>query len=231
MNGYSMILVLTAILFYLATARGNNTTGYNESYPVLTTLCDNKTGTQLQTTGNVVYLILTTDHKDNYRGFDIGVRSDGPTTTTSTTTTSTTPKTTSSATTVTTTVKTTSTSSTTLTSITTTSSSKSDTDDKSKIFIIVGAAVGGLLLLILLLVLIICLVKKKKKRPKSAVSAESTTKRVLWSRGSTKVQHLDFAKTAVPPGEVIQPNIFDMDLPTGQGKANLLPPLSVRLPK
>ncbi|KAL4230139.1 hypothetical protein ACF0H5_010524 [Mactra antiquata] len=205
--------------------------GYNESYPVLKTICDNKTGTQLQTTGNVVYLIFTTDHDNNYRGFDIGVRSDGPISTIPTTTTSTTPKTTwSSASTASTTVKTTSFPSTTLTSMTTTSAAKPDTDDKSKIFIIVGAAVGGLLLLILLLVLIICLVKKKK-RPKSAVSTESTAKRVLWSRGGTKVQKIDLTKTDVPPGEVIQTNIFDMDLPTGQGKANLLPPISAKLPE
>ena len=85
-------------------------------------------------------------------------------------------------------------------------------------------------MIILLGVVIYCL--KKEKRPVTPTTGPGdNVKRVLWSRSNTTiVQPLDITKTSVPPGEVVQTNIFDLTLPTADGKANLLPPLSSKLP-
>lgn len=69
---------------------------------------------------------------------------------------------------------------------------------------------------------------KKSKRPNSTDS-ENVQKRVLWSRANTTLVRPvspEINKSGLPPGTVVQTNIFDLDLPTSGGKANLLPPLS-----
>ena len=97
-------------------------------------------------------------------------------------------------------------------------------DSGPDIWIIVGCVCACVLLIALVVVLIFCW--KKHKRPGSSDS-DGITKRVLWSRANTTVvRPLDINKEKLPPGSVVQTNIFDLDLPTSGGKANLLPPLT-----
>jgi hypothetical protein len=97
------------------------------------------------------------------------------------------------------------------------------------IYVIVGCCVGGLLLIILIVIIVYCLMKDKRPVTPTPGSGDNV-KRVLWSRSNTTiVQPLDITKTSVPPGSVVQTNIFDLELPTAEGKANLLPPLSSKL--
>lgn len=94
---------------------------------------------------------------------------------------------------------------------------------------IVGCVVGGVILIVIVVIVIICYMKSK--RPGSPREGPpDQVKRVLWSRSNTTmVQPIDVTKTTVQPGEVVQTNIFDLNLPMGEGKANLLPPLSSKL--
>lgn len=94
------------------------------------------------------------------------------------------------------------------------------------IWIIVGCSIGGALLLILIIIAVCWYLKSK--RPVSPPGMGDPVKRVLWSRtNTTMVQPIE--KSSIPPGEVIQTNIFDMELPVATEKANRLPPLSSKL--
>ena len=65
--------------------------GYDDSAAVLETLCGTiNAGTAYSTTGDTVYVVFYSDGTFPFKGFQMSVKSDGPTTTTSTTTTTTT---------------------------------------------------------------------------------------------------------------------------------------------
>jgi hypothetical protein len=92
-------------------------------------------------------------------------------------------------------------------------------------WIIVGSVLGGVNLIIVIVIFLVCFVKKSGSS--SVPGSASVTNRKLWSRSNTIVEPIT-TKDALP-GEVVQTNIFDMDLPPAEGKANQLPPLSKSL--
>ena len=76
-----------------------------------------------------------------------------------------------------------------------------------------------MILLILLILLLVCLLKREKRSVEPENEHSENEKRTPGS--NTQV-----TKSNVPSGEIVETNIFDLELPTAVKKANLLPPLS-----